>query len=246
MTDTETFSDAEKATVLLDRLSSAAQGAVKHGVDRDWVNARLNSVGAKLVTGRTEYRMNIPITGAYGWRCVANSRAEALARFKVQIDRVREAGKITADGSYDNVYDVTFDSAVPIDEAVTFYSGPEDPNPASGPVPGVDDTKAWIRSFLKAAVTETSWGYSYAQTLLNSMGIDGLPELRTRLVKVPVGGTVEINIRAFDDATDADIQAAATGVIRQSPHVYVQAAELVGEAKYTGRMLPEGDGSEAF
>lgn len=235
--DKAAYAEAQYEESLRYQLTQATAGAVKNGVDRDWANTRLVALGAQPVTGTAEYRMNLSITGLYGWRCKAGSRAEALARFNEQITRLTGTGKITAYGSYDNVYSLAFHGDP------TFYSGPEDIAQAVDKVPGGDDLKVAIRDFLKAAVLEQGWGHSYAQSLLNSMGIEPLPELRHRKVTVPVSGAVEISVPTFDGATDEEVQAAAAATISRSKYVSVQAEE-VGQAQYTGRMLPEDDGDD--
>ena len=194
----EAFAEAQVET-LRSAITQYATNAVKHGVDRDWVNGKLTELGAKPVTGRSEYRMNVAVTGVYGWRCKASSRAEALERFNEQVNRVALAGKITADGSYDNVYDLA------VTGEPTFYSGPEDPADSVEPVPGLDALKVGIRDMLKAAVAGKGWGYAWAQDALRTMGLPELPEMGYRTVQVPVSGMASVTVRAFegDDVQDA-------------------------------------------
>lgn len=246
MTDTGAeFDEFKAATELLDRLTTAARRAIKNGVDKDWANARLNAMGAKTVQLTSTYKVNVPVTALYGVTVQANSREDAEIQFRAAYEAMIARGSKMYDGRYwgDNVYRIVADAEALVNP--TFFEGPEDAPAEPGPVLGVDETKAAIRAFLKAAVVEQGWGHSYAQNLLNSLGIETLPELRTRQVTVPVGGTVEIIIRTFDDSTDEDMQKAAASTINRNKHVYVQAEE-VGLAQYTGRMLPEDDPGDPF
>src|ERR687887_2216070 len=94
--DKEQYTEAIQVVELRQKIHEAATGAVKYGVDRDWANAWLAKLGAQPVTGTAEYRMNVPITGNYGWRCTASSRTEAAQRFLEQVQRVASQGRITA------------------------------------------------------------------------------------------------------------------------------------------------------
>src|ERR1043165_9296687 len=91
----DAYTEALAATHLRELITAQARNAVNHGVSRDWANAWLRKLGAQQITGTSEYRMNTPITGLYGWRCKASSRAEAAQRFQEQVKRVADAGKIT-------------------------------------------------------------------------------------------------------------------------------------------------------
>jgi hypothetical protein len=215
------FAEAQEAARLRQHISQYAAGAVKHGsVDRDWANARLAALGASPVTGTAEYRMNVPITGAYGWRCKANSRTEALERFNQQVNRVAMAGKITADGSYDNVYEL-FVVGEP-----TFYSGPEDaPEPSGDPI-SLDDLKAGIRAMLKQGVAEKGWGFLYAVEALKIMGLEPLPALVQRTVEVAVSGTVQVQVKGFEGDDEEALHVAAAGMVGRSKYVTVIADEV--------------------
>jgi hypothetical protein len=224
-TDKDAYTEALQAEGLRAALTVAVEGAVKHNTSRDWANAWLRKLGAKQITGTAEYRMRVPLTGSYGWRCKAGSRAEAAARFLEQVQRVAERGKITADGSYDNVYDVKFDEPVTAAD-VQFFSGPEDPAETSDPIPGLDALKVEIREMLMEGVSQQNWGYSYAQRTLATMGLDPLPEYSYKTVTVPVSGTVDVTIKAFADADMDDIQRITTEKIRQLNAVTVKPDEI--------------------
>jgi hypothetical protein len=226
MSENEPTKDAwAEAAAILDlraQLTTAVTGAVNHGLNRDWANAELAKLGAKPITGRTEYRMNTPITGFYGWRCTATSRAEAADRFREQIQRVAQAGKITADGSYDNVYGVHF-----VNNEVTFYSGPEDVEPSDeAQAMSLEELGAAIRSMVKRGVSEHGWNLGWAQQALRKMGLPELPNASHRTVAVPVSGTVEMVILAFEGDSDDAVQAAARGAVARSGRVYVQPDEV--------------------
>ena len=234
----DAYADGVQAAKLREQITNAAANAVNYGnVDRDWINENLARLGANPVTGTSEYRMNIQITGLYGWRCKASSRAEAVARFKEQVTRIAEAGKITADGSYDNVYGVAFHGA-PV-----FYSGPEEADYVESAELDLAGLKEGIRAMLKRAVAEKGWSHGRARETLALMGLEALPERHNRPVTVPVGGTISLAINVFDDATDDEIQAAVAATIVRMKHVYV-AADEVGKAQYASRTVSEDDGEE--
>jgi peptidoglycan hydrolase-like protein with peptidoglycan-binding domain len=223
--DKDAYTEALEADKLRGQLTVATEGAVKHGTDRDWANAWLRKLGAKQITGRSEYRMNVPITGFYGWRTKAGSRAEAAKAFLEQVQRIASQGKITADGSYDNVYDVKF--AEPVTESdVIFYAGPEDPEDSTDPVPGLDELKVQIRKMLMEGVSEQSWGYNYARRTLAAMGLDPMPAYSYKNVEVPVSGTATVSLRVFDDASQDDLQKAAASALRRQGAVSVTPQEI--------------------
>jgi len=224
-TDKDAYTEALQAEDLRAALTVAAEGAVKHGTDRDWANAWLRKLGAKQITGRSEYRMSVPLTGLYGWRCKANSRKEAAASFLEQVQRVIGQGKITADGSYDNVYDVKFDEPITVTD-VQFFSGPEDPSETSDSVPGLDALKVEIRKMLMEGVAVQGWGWAYARRTIANMGLDPLPHFGYKTVEVPVSGTVSVSLKVFEDASMDEIQETAAATLRKQGTVSVKPDEI--------------------
>jgi len=220
--DKDAYTEATQAEEIRTKLTTWAAGAVKHGVDRDWVNGWLAHLGAEPVTGQAEYRMNTAITGMFGWRCKASSRTEAAQRFQEQIARVAEAAKITADGSYDNVYDVEFTDAT----KVNFYSGPEDVEILAAPNLDLATLKSEARIMLRNGVAEQNWGYRYAFKAAQDMGLDPLPTFTSRTVAVPVAGTANVTVRAFDDADDDDMQRIVASRIKSYGSVAVVPDEV--------------------
>jgi hypothetical protein len=227
--DKDAYTEALQAEELRKQITKHAAGATQHSVSRDWANEWLRRLGAAQITGRSEYRMNVPLTGNYGWRCKANSRAEAAQRFLEQVQRVAEAGKITADGSYDNVYDVKFDEPVTAADVV-FRSGPEDPTEFDGPVPGLDALKVEIRKMLMEGVSEQGWGYQYAQQALRAMGLEPMPARVNHTVSVPVSGVSRVTVQVFEGDLAEVIQKAAASKIAKLGNSLVVTPEEVGEA----------------
>lgn len=223
--DKDAYTEATIASDLRAKITAAAESAVEHHVNRDWVNGWLRRLGAKQITGPAEYRMNIPLTGSYGWRCNAGSRAEAAQRFLEQVQRVMSQGKITADGSYDNVYDVKFNEPVTASDVV-FYAGPEDPAETDDPIPGLDALKVEIRKMLMEGVAEQGWGRPYANHTLASMDLEALPALKVMTVDVPVSGVYKAKVAMFPDATDEDVQRAAMRLVRRMHSVVVTPDEV--------------------
>lgn len=228
MTDIDTtpdaYTEAKAAAEIRIQLTKHVGNAVRHSGGKDWANTQLAALGAQTITGASEYRMNIPVGGVYGWRCKATSRTEALAKFMEQVNRVRSAGKITADGSYDNVYDLV----IAADSAVTFYAGPEDPTGVTAEDLDLAALKSRIRDLYREGVTAHGWSHSYAQQALQAMGVDLLPAAVTKKVKVPVSGFTEVSVMVFDDADDADVQAAAAGTLSRGGNVYMTPDEIGG------------------
>lgn len=243
--DKDAYTEALQAQDLRDKLTDYATRATEHGVDRDWANAWLRRLGATQITGTAEYRMNVPITGSYGWRCKASSRAEAAKRFLEQVQRVASQGKIVADGSYDNVYDVKFDEPVtPAD--IVFYAGPEDPAESDEPVPGLDALKVEIRKMLMEGVSQKNWGYWYAQKALRDMGLDELPARVNHTVSVPVAGVARVTVQVFEGDETAEIQKAAAAMVAgMGGHVTVQAEE-VGDAVLDEDAEDEAENDDPF
>lgn len=227
--DKDAYTEAIQAQDLRDKITDHATRATKYGVDRDWANEWLRRLGANQITGTAEYRMNVPLTGSYGWRCKAGSRAEAAQRFLEQVQRIASTGRITADGSYDNVYDVHFDEPVTASDVV-FYAGPEDPAESTEPVPGLDVLKVEIRKMLMEGVSQRNWGYRYAQQALRAMGLDELPARVDHTVSIPVSGVARVTVQVFEGDLAEVIQKAAASKVAQLGSSLVVQPEEVGEA----------------
>lgn len=227
--DKDAYTEALQAQDLRDKITDYATRATKHGVDRDWANEWLRRLGANQITGTAEYRMNVPLTGSYGWRCKAGSRAEAAQRFLEQVQRIASTGKITADGSYDNVYDVHFNEPVTAADVV-FYAAPEDPAESTEPVPGLDALKVEIREMLMEGVSQRNWGYRYAQQALRAMGLDELPARVNHTVSIPVSGVTRVTVQVFEGDLAEVIQKAAASKVAQLGSSLVVQPEEVGEA----------------
>lgn len=202
----DAFGDAQKAATLRDQISSYAAGAVKYGhVDRVWANNWLARLGAPLITGNSEYRINVPITGLYGKTVTAGSRTAAMEKFKEHVDRVTAAGQIT-DGRCDSVY------SLDVTGSAVFFSGPEDPTDTADVAPlSLGELKDAIREMLKVGISTQGWGYTYAQDQLAAMGLELLPNPVRRTVMVPVAGTAPLDVWVFEgDDEDAALRAATT------------------------------------
>lgn len=222
--DNDAFAAAHKDQMVREQIAQYTRQAISYGhVNRDWANSWLAKLGAAVITGTAEYRMNVPITGAYGWRCKATSRAEALEVFQRQVARVASAGKITADGSYDNVYELA------IVGGPVFYSGPEDVPATAEPLAG-DELRAAIRDMLKEGVSQRNWGHRYANEALDDMGIDQLPALSVRTVEVPVSGIHRVTVTVFEGEGDDAVQQAVTAKVGSAKNINITADE-VGTAK---------------
>lgn len=216
--------DAQTAHKLRGLITIYARRAVDYGnVDRGWVNTQLARLGAEQVTGTSEYRINVPITGVYGRRVNAESRTAALAIFQQHLDAALAKGKIVADGSYDNVYKLALNTAA---GGPQFYSGPEDPSTEGAQELTLDGLRDGIRQMLKDGVAEHGWGYSYAQRALAEMGLVPLPPQVSRTVEVPVAGTAKINVAGFEDDTDEDVQASVAAKLAKLGHVNVKPDEV--------------------
>lgn len=222
----DAYADAQAAEKLRNQISHYATAAVHYAkVDRDWVNARLNRMGAPLVTGLARYQINVPITGSLGTTVTASTRAEALEKFQDVVENVKAASQVT--GRYLGVYNVQFGDADPV-----FFTGPQDMEPYEGSVPGLDALKTAIRDMLKEGVTSQGWGHNYAVQAVAEMGLEALPALHTKTVEVPVSGTTQIGVLVFSDADDETIQASAAAMVARSAHLSVKPEE-VGEATWT-------------
>ena len=231
-----TFEQAQQIQNLRQKITEAARGAVKYGhVDRDWVNARLNRMGAEMVTGTAKYQINVPIDGNYGVTVTAGSRKEALEKFNQYVSAVAASGEVRSKHCGEGVYGVTFTDDEPV-----FYSGPEDIEPSDAPDISLDDLKAAIRQMLKQGVTEQGWGHSHAVASAEDMGLKPLPALTVKTVNVPVSGTTQLNVPVFEGDGDEVVQATVAGVMARTKHVYMQPEE-VGMA-----FLPRPDTSETM
>lgn len=214
-------------TTLRDMIYDYVSDAVIYGnVNKEWANTWLARLGANTLQGKNEYRLNVPIVGVYGRRVTASSRAEALKLFNEHVERVAAAGKITADGSYDNVYHVTFPNAGAASQP-EFFSGPEDPDTETPELTG-DELKAQIRAMLREGVAEQGWDHSYANRALENMGLEPLPALVKKMVDVPVMGTATIGVRVFEGDDPNAVAEAAVARLRRYPKAVVSVVE-VGE-----------------
>lgn len=218
------FAEAQQAEDLRAQISLAADAAVQYGrVDRDWANNHLNRMGAPLVTGPSKYQINAPIDGVYGISITANTRAEALEKFKGYFDAVINEGEFRSGNYGQGVYQIT---SIPYDGNPVFFSGPQDIEPTNDPVPGLDGVKAAIHAMLKEGVTEKGWRYSAAVDTLHAMGLEALPHLTTKSVSVPVNGTAQINVQVFEGDSDEAVQRAAAAVMGRSSVVPVKPEEI--------------------
>jgi len=121
----------------------------------------------------------------------------------------------------DSVYQVAFPSA-----EVSFASGPEDPPATSDDVPDLEGTRKAIRAMLMEGVTEQGWGHSYAADAAVDMGLEPLPPVIGRTVKVPVSGTVNLHVMVFEDATDDDVQRVAASTMKRIGSVSMKPDEI--------------------
>lgn len=229
------FEQAEAAQELRNNFRHYADMAVQYGhVDKGWVNGKLAALGIQPLGGKAEYRMNVAITGNYGWRCKASNRAEAMEQFRRNVARVAGAGKITADGSYDNVYDLEI-----VGEPV-FHSGPEDPEVADASAFTLDGLKTAMRDVLKEGVAQQGWGHSYAVNAAESLGLESLPSLVSKTVLVPVVGTHRVTVQAFADDDDNAVQARVHATLSGGKTIAVEADEI-GDATVAADPFPKNE-----
>ena len=221
-----TNDDEQQAQKLREQIRAWTWEAVQYGnVDRGWANSWLARLGAEtLGNSRSEYRINIPITGVYGRRITANSRADALEQFGTYLSQMLAKGKITADGSYDNVYRVTLPEGVELEQA-EFYSGPEDPE-TGGPELDLQGLREQIPAMLREGVAAQGWGHTYANQALVAMKLPTLPNIVVKMVDVPVMATTTVQVRAFEGDDDEAVRAAAVAKVRQSPTTNVTVTEI--------------------
>jgi hypothetical protein len=227
--DKDAYTEATIAEEIRAQLTSITAKAVGGGVDREWANGWLRQLGAEPVTGNAVYRMNAPITGVFGKTIEASSRMAAAEAFLKHVQRIAEAGQVTDHGHCDNVYQVKFQEPVTAAD-ITFYAGPEDPEPALEPVPDLAGLKAGARKMLMEGVAEQGWGYQYARRATAAMGLEDLPVLQYRTLEVPVTGTYQVSVRVFEGAPYADMQRAAASHIRRTGVVSIKPEEM-GEAE---------------
>lgn len=215
------FGEAQQAHELRKQITEYAEEAAYSGVDRDWVNRRLVAIGAQPVTGTAKYQINAPITGAYGTTVTAASRAEALEKFNQYLQNIIDQGEIAGFHYGDGVYYVQSAGEA------QFFSGPEDP-PVVDPdnIPDLAGTREGIRALLKDAVTSQGWGYSYAASALEDMGLEPLPKLVPRTVQVPVSGTAQMKVMVFEGDDDEAVRKAVQGHIRSTGSVSVVPDEV--------------------
>lgn len=207
------YAEAQQAAILRGQIGQYASGAVWRGhVNRDWVNGWLARLGVDPVGGPAQYKINVPVVGNYGATITAESRTEALEKFKLGVQAVIAAGQVTdAIGHCQGVYDILFDP----DAEPVFFSGPKDPEQSDSAVSGLDALKDGIRRMLKQGITDQGWGHGYAVDALAAMSLEPLPNLEYRTVSVPVSGTAQMTVPAFaGDDVDAVMRAAETAVVR--------------------------------
>jgi len=223
--DKDAYTEATIAEDLRTNITGYTASAVAGGVDRDWANSWLVRLGAQPVTGNATYRMNVPVTGVYGKTVIANSRAEAAQKFLEHVQRVAQAGQVTDHGECDAVYEVKFQEPVTAAD-VTFFEGPEDPEPSNDPAPGLDALKDGIRKMLMEGVTEQGWSYPRAKRAIAEMGLDALPAILYRSVQVPVSGTHQLTVRVFEGADEETLYRATASHIRRSGLITISPEEM--------------------
>lgn len=211
----------------LDEIDSPAYVSTQHNIrnharsfvnyynTEQWVNEHIlmplgiENLGSR---SRVEYRINIAIKGNYGRRVTACSRKEALAEFFQHLQKTLEKGKITADGSYDNVYRVELvDGAEPV-----FYAGPEDPEDiAVNRPPTVADLEARFREVVLAARLRDDNKVSRSQYdhALTALNLEPLPQEQTFQLEIPITGVTTVAVRAYDED---GARAAAAGILTGS------------------------------
>lgn len=214
---------------------------------RQWANEHiLTPLGIENLGSRdrNEYRINIAIRGNYGRRVSATSRKEALAEFFQHLNKTLEKGKITADGSYDNVYRVELvEGAEPV-----FYAGPEDPESLAANRPAtVAELKARFREILMALrLTHGSNVPAEAYNAeLSVLDLDPLPEVKSYVVEVPVAGTTKLTVRGYDEVTALESMGAmlAKGVT-MTPEEVGPATLTVTSGAGTVSSTPDEDADE--
>jgi len=225
--DKDAYTEAVIADELRKKITAWTAKAVAAGIDRDWANAWLRTLGAEQVTGSSTYRMNVPITGVFGKTVEASTRAEAAEKFLEHVQRIAAAGQITDHGHCDNVYEVKFHQDPPVTAAdITFYAGPEDPEPNTEPVPDLGAFKDAARKMLIEGVSAQGWSYLYAKKAVTDLGLEELPALQYRTLQVPVSGTYQVQVRVFEGSDDAVVQRAAASQVRRAGAVVIKPEEM--------------------
>jgi hypothetical protein len=217
----DAFAQAQQAETLRTMIHEYATAAVHYGhVDRDWVNSLLSRMGAPLVTGSAQYKINAPIYGVYGTTVTADNRAEALEKFKGYFDAVLADGEFRSSGYSQGVFQVTATGGQPV-----FFSGPQDIEPSDEQML-LGELKTSIRQMLKHGVVEHGWRYSSAAAQLDAMGLELLPPLMTKTVSVPVTGSAQINVQVFEGDDDEAVQRAAAVFMARATSVLVKPEEI--------------------
>lgn len=231
----DAFAEAQKAEVLRQQITTFAAGAVKYGVDRDWVNGQLNMLGAEQVTGQAEYKINIPVTGLYGTTVTAGSQAEARNKFSEIVAQHAAAGLIrTINHCGEGIYDVDF----PASQAA-FFSGPQD-FVATEDAPTLDlaGLRAGIRQMIMRAIAEHGWGYGHAQHQIQAMGLEKLPTRTRKTIEVPVAGVAQVDVAGFEGDDDESW-------LRSATHIATGAQRLIVKPQEIGvPFLPRPDGDD--
>jgi hypothetical protein len=147
--------------------------------------------------------------------------AQALEKFNQYLQNIIDQGEIAGFHYGDGVYYVQSAGEA------QFFSGPEDP-PVVDPdnIPDLAGTREGIRALLKDAVTSQGWGYSYAASALEDMGLEPLPKLVPRTVQVPVSGTAQMKVMVFEGDDDEAVRKAVQGHIRSTGSVSVVPDEV--------------------
>ena len=220
----DAFAEAQKVQLLRQKIHTYARGAVEcGGVDRDWVNQRLNRIGADLVTGDVQYQINTPIIGNYGTTIVAPNRVTALAKFNEIVEQIVAKGEIRNRNYGQGVYGVKLNPAA---GGAQFFSGPEDVVSEESPFQTLEAVRAAIRSMIKDAVVEQGWGHYHAERQLEELGLEPLPKLVSRTVQVPVSGMASLHISVYENADDADVQAVTATLMGRMSQVIVSPDEI--------------------
>ena len=240
---TQAVQDQQQAADLRLKITDYATGVVNHGgVDRDWANTWLASIGAKPVSGANEYRLSAPITGTYGAVITASNRAEAQERFDQKLGHVLATGKINDCHHHGhNVYDIVLNLAA---GGTTFYSGPEDAATVI-PAVGLAEIRGLIRDMIKEGVALQGWSVYHAGRALRAMNLPELPEFTSQTVRVPVTGYTAVSVIAFEGEDEATVAERGASTVRASKAVAVTPEEL-GEPTTTMSKVPADDEDAAF
>jgi len=237
---TKALNEQDDAATLRKLVTQFAGSAVRHGVDRDWANGWLRSLGAAPIAGENIYKVNVKVTGDFGRTIKAATRADALRIFQAHVARINGDGKITPQNCDDRIYHVQFG-----DEPV-FASGPEDPSDSDTPELTLDELKTNIRVMLMQGVAEQNWGYRWAQSALDHMGLPQMPKRTYKTVEVPVSVSAPVTITAFEGDDDATLTALAARKLAQLSSVSGKPVEIGDGVVVTETKSPDGDDSDLF